>query len=361
MSRARPGCLSVDLALDPAARALYLAVVADGGWVKSAEVPTADADALGRLLEIGLLRGLPGGAFYSAVSPRAFLGRTTHQLRGRAVGLLRQADELPALLDELAQAYDSAPRRIDRTGVVETVQDRDSIRHRIAQLVADTEAEILTAQPGGDRAPDHLAWAMAQDVPFLRAGGMMRTLYQPVARVDPATTAYAAAVTPYGARIRVLDEDFQRMLIFDRAVAVIPASVDMGSAAFVADPTAVELLVELFERDWQRAQRVAWGSAHAVADSGAVADRIARLLAGGLSRRGIAARLGLSERTVAAHIARLRQDYEAQTLFQLGWLMRGAGEGRPDEAGPAAVRSAAPGAAGGRAGRGGRAGAAEEG
>ncbi|MGF1429159.1 LuxR C-terminal-related transcriptional regulator [Kitasatospora sp. LaBMicrA B282] len=325
MSGADQDCLPVDLVLDPAARALYLAVVAKGGWVKSAEVQPADAPALARLLELGLVRGLPGGAFYSAVSPRAFLGRAAGALRDRAVGLLRRADELPAVLDELAHAYDASPRRVDRTGTVETVQHRDSIRHRIAQLVADTESEILTAQPGGDRPPDHLAWAMAQDVPFLRAGGAMRTLYQPVARTDPATSSYAAAVTPYGARIRLLDEDFQRMLIFDRTVAVIPASADMGSAAFITDPTAVELLVELFERDWRRAERVAWGSEHAVPDGDAVADRIARLLASGLSRRAIATRLGLSERTVAAHIARLREKYEAETLFQLGWLMRGVG------------------------------------
>ncbi|GAB2688538.1 LuxR C-terminal-related transcriptional regulator [Kitasatospora kifunensis] len=326
MSRAEPGFLPEDLVLDLAARDLYLSVVAQGGWVKSAEVRSQDRPALVRLLELGLVRGLPGGAFYSAISPRAYLGQAVWALRERAAGLLQQAEEVPALLDDLAQAYDAAPRRIECTGTVETVQDRDSIRHRIAQLVADAETEILTAQPGGDRPPDHLAWAMAQDVPFLRGGGVMRTLYQPVARTDPATSAYAAAVTPYGARIRVLDEDFQRMLIFDRAVAVIPASADMGSAAFVRDPTAIELLVELFERDWQRAERVAWGAPQATPDGGVVTDRIARLLAGGLSRRGIAARLGLSERTVAAHLARLREEYDAETLFQLGWLMRGAGE-----------------------------------
>ncbi|MFE9422534.1 LuxR family transcriptional regulator [Kitasatospora sp. NPDC006697] len=322
-----PGGLAAELRLDQDARRLYLAVVAEGGWVKAAEVLEGDRPALTRLLDLGLVRGLPGGTFYSAVSPRAFLGRAAGALRGRAAELLRRADEMPALLDELAHAYDTAPHRpAPGTGTVDTVVDMDSIRHRIAQLVADTTTEILTAQPGGDRPADHLAWAMAQDVPFLRGGGAMRTVYQPVARTDPATVAYAAAVAPHGARIRVLDEDFQRMLIFDRQVAVIPASADMGSAAFVSDPTAVELLVELFERDWQRAERVAWGSAHAAPDAGAVAARIARLLAGGLSRRAIAGRIGLSERTVAAHIARLRQDYEAETLYQLGWLMRGRGE-----------------------------------
>ncbi|MFF7994123.1 helix-turn-helix domain-containing protein [Kitasatospora xanthocidica] len=65
---------------------------------------------------------------------------------------------------------------------------------------------------------------------------------------------------------------------------------------------------------------------------GSVADRIgtdlrgtgARLLARGLTQRAIATRMGLSERTVAGHIARLRGQYDAETLFQLGWQMRGA-------------------------------------
>ncbi|WP_280728199.1 winged helix-turn-helix transcriptional regulator [Kitasatospora sp. MAA4] len=317
-----------DLGLDAAARAFYLAVVSAGGWVKADDLCPQDAPVLARLLELGLVRGLPGGTFYSAVSPRAFAGRAGGELRERSARLLRQAEEVPTALDELAQAYDAAPRRIERTGVVETVQDRDTIRHRIAQLVADTSTEMLTAQPGGNRPADHLVWAMEQDVPFLRAGGVMRTLYQPVARVDPATIEYAVTVAPYGARIRVLDEDFQRMLIFDRSVAVIPASADMGSAAFIEDPTTVEVMVELFERDWRRAERVQWGSAHAAPDAGAVAARIGLLLAGGLSQRAIAGRLGLSERTVAGHIARLRDEHEAETLFQLGWLMRGRTDGR---------------------------------
>ncbi|MFD0564291.1 LuxR C-terminal-related transcriptional regulator [Kitasatospora saccharophila] len=52
------------------------------------------------------------------------------------------------------------------------------------------------------------------------------------------------------------------------------------------------------------------------------ADQIGRLLAQGLTQKAIATRLGLSERTVAGHISRLRDRYGAETLFQLGWLMR---------------------------------------
>ncbi|MDH6703578.1 DNA-binding NarL/FixJ family response regulator [Kitasatospora sp. MAA19] len=44
---------------------------------------------------------------------------------------------------------------------------------------------------------------------------------------------------------------------------------------------------------------------------------------GPAERPAVATRLGLSERTVAAHIARLRHHYGAHTLFQLGRQMRG--------------------------------------
>ncbi|MCX4747559.1 LuxR C-terminal-related transcriptional regulator [Kitasatospora sp. NBC_01287] len=60
-----------------------------------------------------------------------------------------------------------------------------------------------------------------------------------------------------------------------------------------------------------------WGQPEAAGDGQLVA-----LLARGLTQRGIATRLGLSERTVAAQISRLRERYDVRTLFQLGWQIR---------------------------------------
>ncbi|WP_158707014.1 MULTISPECIES: helix-turn-helix domain-containing protein [Streptomyces] len=80
--------------------------------------------------------------------------------------------------------------------------------------------------------------------------------------------------------------------------------------------------------------RIADG-AHSAVNPRAVGERLgadlreesARLLARGLTQRAIAGRMGLSERTVAGHIARLRELYDAQTLFQPGRRMRGARTG----------------------------------
>ncbi|MEU7090860.1 LuxR C-terminal-related transcriptional regulator [Streptomyces viridifaciens] len=51
------------------------------------------------------------------------------------------------------------------------------------------------------------------------------------------------------------------------------------------------------------------------------------MLARGLTQRAVATRLGLSERTVAGHISRLRDRYGAQTLFHLGWHLNGERHG----------------------------------
>ncbi len=115
------------------------------------------------------------------------------------------------------------------------------------------------------------------------------------------------------------------MLVFDRRVAVVPASADNSSAAVVEDPAVVGFLVAAFERDWERAERVQWRTADDGGESVVpVHEQVGRLLAQGLTQRSIATRLGLSERTVAGHISRLRELHDAETLFQLGWQMRGA-------------------------------------
>ncbi|TWE18498.1 regulatory LuxR family protein [Kitasatospora atroaurantiaca] len=300
------------------ARQLYLAILAAGGRVPISDPAVADRRTVDELLGIGLLTRTD--ISYCAVSPRAVSGRLATELRATATRLLVRAESLPAMLDGLTKAYDDTPRPADRSGPVELVHDRAEIQHRIARLLSDCKEEMLTAQPG-PRPAHGLAIALQQDLPFLQRGGVLRTLYRPTALDEPATVAYAATVTEHGGRVRILDEPFPKMMLFDRTVAVIPAGEDRLSASFVEDRTMVDHLVSSFERDWRRADSVAWGSSEE--GRSRVPERVGRLLAQGFTQRAVATRLGLSERTVAGHISRLRERYGAQTLFQLGWLMRG--------------------------------------
>ncbi|RKE20199.1 LuxR C-terminal-related transcriptional regulator [Streptomyces sp. TLI_171] len=311
-----------DLLPNEAERALYREIVQQGGRVMFREAMQQHPAATLRLIELGLLAHHTVDEALTAVNPRAAGGRIGARMRAEGAGLLLRAEEATALLEPLTQAYESARGQVDRSTVVRHVRDVEQIRHGILQVQSETREEILAAQPGGARPHRFLQQSLEITRQNLAAGVSLRTVYQPGAIADPVTTAYAAEVTELGERVRVLDEPFTRVLLFDRRAAIIPAAADNSSAAFVEDPAVVAVLVEGFERDWARAERVDWRALAGRPRRTGVPDELGALLAQGLTQRAIASRLGLSERTVAGHIARLREHHEAETLFQLGWLMR---------------------------------------
>ncbi|WBP87945.1 hypothetical protein [Kitasatospora cathayae] len=154
----------------------------------------------------------------------------------------------------------------------------------------------------------------------------MHTVFEPSACSDPRTVEYALHSTRVGAPIRLLEEPFTKTPIFDRTVALIPAAPDHTVAAVVEDPAMIAYLVGVFEQQWRQAQVVDRESL-AAGSSPVAHEQVGRLLARGLTQRAIASRMGPSERTVAGHIARLREVYDAETLFLLGRQMRGARTG----------------------------------
>ncbi|MER5637767.1 helix-turn-helix domain-containing protein [Kitasatospora sp. NPDC002227] len=304
---------------DEAARALYLAVLVEGGRITRDAVAEADRSALEQLHTVGLLIFNPEERAYLAVSPREVSARISADLRGAATRMLQRSEELQDELGALTRAYETTSWAVESQQQTSYVEGRDRIRHRISRLLSESKRELLTVQPG-PRLVATIVVATQQDLAFVQRGGRMRTLYQPVVLDQPETVAYAAAVTAHGAEVRVLDEPMERMIIIDRSVAVISAAEDHSRAAFVEEPAALAYLVRAFERDWTRAETVRWGEPPDPQQR--IHARIARLLAQGLTQRAVASRLGLSERTVAGHIARLRQIHGAETLFQLGWVMR---------------------------------------
>ncbi|WP_431679579.1 LuxR C-terminal-related transcriptional regulator [Kitasatospora sp. KL5] len=304
-------------------RAFYRAVLAQGGRVMFREALEENPSAVLRLVQLGFLIHHSEDASLTAVSPRTVGDRLSAGLRSAGTRMLLQAEEMPDALEDLVQAYDATPPRVDRASEVQHVHGFGQIRHRILQLEAEAREEGLALQPGGARPSAHLAAGRDRAREFLARGATLRTVYQPGARLDEATADYAAELTEHGARFRILAEPFVRMLIFDRRIAVLPAAADNSSAAFVEDPAAVAFLVGVFERDWARAEQVQWRTVHQDGKGLPVHEQVGRLLAQGLTQRTVAGRLGLGERTVAGHIARLRELYGAETLFQLGWQMRG--------------------------------------
>ncbi|MEU3493290.1 LuxR C-terminal-related transcriptional regulator [Kitasatospora cineracea] len=305
-------------------RRLYQQILDQGGRVSFREAVEQDPTGVLRLMELGLLVHDAAEQSLTAVDPRAVSDRISAELRAEGTRMLLRAEEMPALLEDLTHAYDATPRRADRSSVVQHVDRTEQIRHRVLQLASEAREEELSLHPGGAGPADLLEESLERTRRFLERGASIRTVYEPTALLDGPTVRWAERVTGWGGRFRTLSEPFSRMLVFDRRIAVVPASADNSSAAFVEDPAVVSFLVAAFERDWERADRVQWRSAEHEGESVVpVHEQVGRLLAQGLTQKAIASRLGLGERTVAAHISRLRELHDAETLFQLGWQMRG--------------------------------------
>ena len=113
-----------------------------------------------------------------------------------------------------------SPRRAARspssaTAPIDTFLDRRRPRAR-------RSCSPPSRRPAATRAA--LAVAAARDIAALERGVKMRTLYQHSARRSAVTRKYVAAVTARGAEVRTLDEFFNRMIVVDRRVAIIPGS-----------------------------------------------------------------------------------------------------------------------------------------
>lgn len=198
----------------------------------------------------------------------------------------------------------------------------EAINPFIAAVVADAETELLTAQPQFGRSAQTLATATQRDVSALERGVRMRTLYQHSARRSKVTHKYVEAVTARGAEVRTLDEFFNRMIVVDRRVAVIPGVEGLSVALAVREPSLVAYLVDIFERTWERARPFTNREVSVSRDIAAEQRAMTiRMLIAGYADPASAKRLGVSPRTYAGYVAALKREFDAETRFQLGYAM----------------------------------------
>ncbi|MGZ4455038.1 MAG: LuxR family transcriptional regulator, partial [Nocardioides sp.] len=131
-----------------------------------------------------------------------------------------------------------------------------------------------------------------------------------------------SAVTARGAEVRTLDEFFNRIIVVDRRLAIIPGRSGLTVALAVREPSLVAYLVDIFERHWERARPFTNRETSMMKDIAAEQRAMTiRMLIEGHADPASAKRLGVSTRTYAGYIADLKEEYEAETRFQLGYTM----------------------------------------
>lgn len=290
-------------------------------------------DAFDLLITIGLLIHDATDRRYVPIDPASAQSRVVVPLSQQGAELLQESSEWARSFAGLGQSWRRSPH--SSRGPFTEVRG-EAINPFIASMVADAEFELLTAQPQTGRDAPTLAAATSRDLAALDRGVRMRTLYQHSARRSSVTHKYVMAVTARGAEVRTLDEFFNRLIVVDRRIAVIPHADGLSAAMIVREPSIIAYLVDMFERTWERARPFTSKESSLMRDIAAEQRAMTiRMLIEGHADPTSAKRLGVSPRTYAGYVADLKREFDADTRFQLGYAMGRLGlSGHENDAAP---------------------------
>jgi DNA-binding CsgD family transcriptional regulator len=275
------------------------------------------------IVELGLLRPDPELAgTYLAVPPDIAYASTARPLEREIEGHQKALAEVLLAIDGIRHVYDKTHRQ--SVTPVETLNDPAMIDTALQRAVQSCQEELLTAQPGGGRAPEVLMEALQRDLELNERGVVQRTLYQHTVRTHAPTMAYIERVTEAGAQVRTLDEVFDRVIICDRRVAFIPGGGDRSSSALmVQHPGLVNCLATMFEYMWARARSLDRKSVsqRSALVTNETRSAVLRLMVDGFTDEAIAKRLGMSVRTVATHVKKTSEALGTRSRPQLAYLI----------------------------------------
>jgi hypothetical protein len=302
---------------------LYEEIVHSGGLADGDARILEDGElhaAFEQLVTLNLIRHDDSTNTWVAEDPTTVQSRVVSPLSQEGAKLLEESSQWAHAFGLITQTWRRAPQGSSQGPF--TYLHEYAIDPFLAALVNDCEEEMLTAQPQAGRDASKLAMAVLRDTALLERGARIRTLYQHSARRNGVTREYVAAVSERGAEVRTLDEFFNRMIVIDHRVAVIPSPNDLKVAIAIREPSVVAYLVDIFERSWERARPFTSRETTLMKDIAAEQRAMTmRMLIEGHSDPVSAKRLGVSPRTYAGYIADLKEEFQAETRFQLGYLI----------------------------------------
>jgi DNA-binding CsgD family transcriptional regulator/sugar-specific transcriptional regulator TrmB len=315
------------LGLGEASAVIYRAMLAEpalgvAGLGERLSLPeSVIREALDELVRFTLLqesRDAPGGL--RAVQPELALEAL---LRRQEEELARRQQELASSRARVAETV--AEFSVLRPGAAATESLRlvslDAIQAQLEILTRGTRSECLSVMPGGAQSRQSLDASRELDREAVARGVRLLTLYQDSARNDPATYAYACWLTGLDGEVRTAPVLPVRMLIFDRATAVIPidpANTKLG-ALCTREPAVVASFAAVFELAWSTAVPLGVDSAVVSGERVTAVEReLLRLLACGLTDEAAGRKLGTSARTVRRQVAALMERLGAGSRFEAG-------------------------------------------
>ncbi len=197
-----------------------------------------------------------------------------------------------AILDTLLPFASLAPPPSDPT--ITVIHGNDRIMDSLREASRAARSEVLTAQPGGNRMVTNLRAGLENAQAVIEAGGRLRHLYQHPVRYSRRFAAYLDHLGPEHLEVRTMEQAIDRLIVFDRETAYLPAAPGTESALVIRHPALVRYLVHTYEVLWARATPYDDPLPTTDAPVTAVQHSIARLLAAGHVDDDIARRMGIS-------------------------------------------------------------------
>ncbi|MCX2179485.1 helix-turn-helix transcriptional regulator [Streptomyces sp. SKN60] len=277
------------------------------------------------LTGLGLLRPHPADARRLVPVPPDI---AQHRLVQPLEQALREREsELLSLRRTLAQA-DSVYRQEARQAPapVQLLRGNDVIHQKLRQLNAACRQELQAVQPGGPRSAPALAEAARQLPDVLARGVRHRTLYQHTVRGHPAMTEFMTAMQQAGGQFRTTGLLVDRVILYDRSVALIPDHrySRPDHALLIEHPAITAYLAGVFDLIWDTAEPVdlvdtPTSTPPLLTDEKQLS--VLRLMVQGHTDASIAARLGMSARSVSAHISRASTAWGSRSRAHLAYLL----------------------------------------
>lgn len=276
-------------------------------------------DALDELADLALLR-------MSRIESGRW--RPVSLERGIALLLQRQQEQLEARRKALQESHAAAEAAVRGTHLhrpgpsagVEHLADLDEIQSRMESLAQTATGEMCSIVPGIMRA-EALHAARPLDTELLARGVGQKMLCHEQIRNNPTALAYELDMVRLGAQIRTAPTLPQRLLIVDRATAVVPydPTTTGRGAVLITVPGIVAALGELFDRLWADAAPLGQDQTMDPDTGLTAAEReLLKILATGATDEAAAKRLGVSLRTVKRRMENLTRRLNAGSRFEAG-------------------------------------------
>ncbi|MEY9894341.1 DNA-binding CsgD family transcriptional regulator [Catenulispora sp. MAP5-51] len=249
------------------------------------------------------------------VGLEALLARKQADLVDRQHQLDQGRASLALLVAEYAES-----RPLGEHNTIEEIVGLDAVRTRLEALTHRTRSEVLSLAPGGVQNADTLEASRPLDQQLLDRGVTMRTVYLDSVRNNAPSTAYATWLRNLGGEVRTAPTLPLRMIIVDRATAMIPISPGESSAgaAVLTGHGPVSAMCALFDQIWRSASPLGLSSRRDDQGLTPQEGELLRMLAHGDTDEYIARRMAVSTRTVGRLASDLMARLGTRSRFQMG-------------------------------------------